>query len=110
MQRAVSLPKRWSYTVSNTEDDMDKPVTKRELHRALEVWGGALEARLEAKIKANGDENRHQLSVELAQHTNRILEETQKMLGAYDEKYRDLPDRVDVLEKAVLTPKRQRRR
>ena len=36
----------------STDDDMDKPVTKRELHEALGLWGGALEARLEARLEA----------------------------------------------------------
>jgi hypothetical protein len=36
--------------VANSEDEMDKPVTKRELHEALSTWGGALEAKLEAKL------------------------------------------------------------
>lgn len=116
----------------NTEDDMSKPVTKRELHEALELWGGALEARLEARLEAKFDSKLQamgdrietwgrsmsaeiqnwgrQLSAELQQHTNRILEETRKMVAGVDDKYRDLPGRVDALEAKVLAPKRQRRR
>lgn len=105
----------------NSDDDMDKPVTKRELHEALEIWGGALDARLEAKldarlgafearVDAKIDAVGARLSSELAQHTNRILEEVHQIIGAVDEKYRDLPPRVTRLEAKVFPPKRQRRR
>ena len=118
--------------MANSNDDMDKPVTKRELYEALEVWGGALEARADAKLgvlearletkletkldlklDAFRDEVRVQLkhlSVELAQHANRIIDTMKEMVGVVDEKYNDLPGRVAVLEAKVLPPRRQRRR
>lgn len=94
----------------NDDDDMDKPVTKRELHEALEIWGGALEARLDAKIDSKLDAMGARLSAELAQHTNRILDTMYEVTGAIDEKYSDLPARVTRLEAKVFPPKRQRRR
>lgn len=107
-----------------TEDDMDHPVTRRELREELaryatrdelreelaraltdypkrqdlEAWAGALNAKIDA------------LSGELAQHANRILESTREMVGVIDEKYNDLPRRVTALEAKVFPPKRQRRR
>ena len=128
--------------MANSEDDMDKPITKRELHQALEVWGGALEARLEARLATklelaewgnrlsaelkqhadtwghrlsseltqHADTWGHRLSSELTQHSNRILDETRKIVGVVDEKYSDLPGRVAALEAAAPSPKRQRRR
>jgi hypothetical protein len=113
--------------MANSDDDMDKPVTKRELHEALEVWGGALEARIDARFDARISrletktealsveirQSKDQLSAELAQHADRILEETRKMVGVFDQKYSDLPGRVDALEQSLpreLPPKRPRRR
>jgi hypothetical protein len=96
--------------VPNDDDDMDKPVTKRELHEALEIWGGALEARLDAKIDSKLDAMGARLSAELAQHTNRILDTMYEVTGAIDETYSDLPARVTRLEAKVFPPKRQRRR
>jgi hypothetical protein len=119
--------------VPNDDDDMDKPVTKRELHEALEIWGGALEARIDAKLEAKLDAKLGafearidakldakldskieamgaRFSAELAQHTNRILDAVYEITGAVDEKYSDLPARVTRLEAKVFPPKRQRRR
>jgi hypothetical protein len=105
----------------STEEETDGPVTKRELYQVLDVWGGAFEARLDAKldalfrastesVRAELERMRARLSGELAQHTNRIVEETQKMLGGFEEKYKTLPDRIDALERAWPPPMRQRRR
>ncbi len=128
--------------MANDDDDMDKPVTRRELREILadyptkrdlrealaeypkrvelEAWGGALNAkidtttaRLDAKIDALGarvDRLGVELSAELAQHTNRILDAVYAITGAVDEKYNDLPPRVLRLEAKVFPPKRQRRR
>ncbi|HEY5928165.1 MAG TPA: hypothetical protein VIV11_41040 [Kofleriaceae bacterium] len=129
--------------MSNVEGDMDKPVTKRELHEALDLWSGALEARLEARfetkfatkleliewgqrlsaelqmwghtlsaeLKQHADTWGHRLSAELTQHSNRVLDETRKIVSVVDEKYSDLPGRVAALETgAAPPPKRQRRR
>lgn len=107
-----------------SDDEMDKPVTKREMHEALGIWGGALNARtdaLEAKLDATAarldskidskiDAMGARLSAELAQHTNRILDAVYEITGAVDEKYSDLPPRVTRLEAKVFPPKRQRRR
>lgn len=103
--------------MASSDDDMDKPVTKRELHEALEVWGGALEARIDARFDARisrletkTEQSKDQLSAELAQHADRILEETRKMVGVIDQKYSDLLGRVDALEQSMPPPKRPRRR
>ena len=103
--------------MANSDDDMDKPVTKRELYEALELWGGALEARIGVTIDNCRSELRAEiqalgkwLSAEFAQHANRMLDTVKEITGAVDEKYNDLPGRVAVLEAKVLPPRRQRRR
>ena len=128
----------------NSEDPMDKPVTKRELLEVLDLWGNAFELRLEARLEAQLEaqleakleeklnvkfgEVYRALSAEFARHTDRIVDETRKMITLVDEKYNDvpsrltalevqakahedLPDRVAALEaNATPPPKRQRRR
>lgn len=103
--------------MSNNEDPMDKPVTKRELLEVLDLWGSAfearidaktdakldkLEAKLEAKIDAKIDaklaEQTKVLSAEFARHADRILDETKKIVGVLIEPLKDLPKRVEVLE------------
>jgi len=121
-----------------TDDDMDEPLTKREFRAAIdtelvtkrelnaafadlhtgmknlfdtvlakieEVSGGlkgemkALEIRLTADVKSHAGSNADQLKREV---------------GLVDDRYRDLPDRVEKLETAVFAPepraKKQRRR
>ncbi|MDB4954162.1 MAG: hypothetical protein JWO36_1731 [Myxococcales bacterium] len=50
-----------------------------------------------------------QLSAELAQHVHVIGEQFRAQISVVDEKYQDLPRRVDKLETAVSAPKRKRR-
>jgi hypothetical protein len=117
----------------NAEEDMEKPVTKREL---LEVTT-KLEAKFDAKfdtflgaILARVDQVagelvryisevehrlREHVSTELAIQTRGIERRHLDELSAHDEKYKDLPPRVSRLEAAVFPPgappaKRQRRR
>jgi len=116
----------------STDDDMDKPVTKRELHEALGLWGGALEARLEAKLEAKLatkpdradfeafanamnakiDGWGEQLSTEIKQRHDALLDAMALIIGRIDAKYSDLPGRVANLEQrvGVLEAPRRRRR
>jgi hypothetical protein len=108
---------------------MDKPVTRRELLEVLDLWGNAFEARVVTKLDATLHQLRIELSVEFAQHSDRVLEETKKIVAVVDEKYRGLPVKVDAceakldelashklpervaaLEANAPPPKRQRRR
>jgi hypothetical protein len=87
-------------------DDMDPddaPVTRREFREELkrfatkedlEIWGGALEARLEATLGAQ----LAQIQADLARHTKAIVEAMTTQIGVIDDKYKDLPPRVAKLE------------
>ena len=121
-------------TEMNTDEDMDKPVTKRELHEALGLWAGALEARLEQKLEQKLEKLEHkldakveafattinakidgwglQLSLELKQRTDAILEAMSAIIGRIDGKYADLPGRMEQAERRLdkLEVRRTRRR
>ena len=74
-------------------------VTKEELREGLEIWAGALEARLETKLGAM-----------LARHTAAILEALTTQIGVVDDKYKDLPPRVARLEDVEARRAARRRR
>jgi hypothetical protein len=63
----------------------------------LELWGGALLARI--------DRTEQRMSAELARHAGAIHEAMTALFAASDEKYADLPGRVNRLEYAVFAPK-----
>ena len=86
--------------------DMSTPVTRSELReeiakleQKLDAWGGALMARMD------GSEQR--LLTELASHTKAIYESMSSQISIIDEKYADLPRRVNRLEAKVFAPKRR---
>jgi phage shock protein A len=105
--------------------DMSTPVTRGELRQELqelkqelrqelasktelEMWGGALLARIESGEKRlleaiAGTEQR--LLGELARHTRAAFEGMSTQISAHDEKYADLPERVNRLETAVFGSK-----
>jgi hypothetical protein len=104
--------------------DMSTPVTRSELKeelgslesrfdqklgslesrfdQKLDLWGGALLARIVASER--------RLLDELARHTGAIHELLSKNISVVDEKYRDLPDRVHRLETEVFAPDDESRR
>jgi hypothetical protein len=110
--------------------DMDAPVTRREMHHALETWTAViidnLIQRMTAMIEAS--ESRLiqamerfatkfelqalevRLIAEVARHTSASTEELTSRLRVVDDQYRALPPRVDKLEaKVFAAPKRKRR-
>jgi len=93
-----------------TKAELAPLATKAELAQAiaplatkaeLELWGGALMARLDGAIQ----HLHRELQADLARHANALHEWLGSMLRAHDEKYTDLPGRVSRLESAVFTPK-----
>jgi hypothetical protein len=93
--------------------DMSTPVTRSELQAELkqlatkvelELWGGALLARMAQMHQ----ELRQELHTELARHVGAFQEWTQTMIRSLDDKYADLPPRVRRLESAVFERKSRR--
>ncbi len=78
-----------------TKQDLERFATKQD----LETWGFAITARLEA----HGEQ--------MIQRVMKIISEQHtREIAVVDDKYRDLPARVERLEAAVFPPKRTRRR
>jgi hypothetical protein len=70
--------------------ELTKMATKVE----LELWGGALMARIEQSEK--------RLMMELARHSQANHEASLRLLAAIDDKYSDLPGRMSRLEGAMF--------
>jgi len=87
----------------------DAPVTRRELKEEL--------AAFKKDVLVLLTEWRNDLSRELARHVTASAEETQRLIIGLDDRYRDLPGRVTVLERELdehrrdtaLHPPRRRR-
>jgi hypothetical protein len=102
-----------------TKEDLAQLATKAELahlatKRELELWGGALlarigsnEQRLEQRLIERIDGTEQRLSAELARHAGAIHESMSAMFAASDEKYADLPGRMNRVEAAVFAPKQR---
>ncbi len=88
--------------------DMDAPVTRRELHKALDIWGGALRADITrdvvTQVKALLKILEDRLMTELRSQTRGSADEVDTKLAAIDDNYKDLPRRVTRLEKMVFGP------
>jgi hypothetical protein len=97
--------------------DMSTPVTRGELRKELkrlrselekaiaplatkaelETWAGALLAHI--------DRGHQQLQIDLARHANALHESMAALIRGHDDKYKDLPPRVGLLEAAVFVRK-----
>jgi chromosome segregation ATPase len=69
----------------------------------LEAWGGALLARIIDEMRLL----EQRLMEDLARHTRANHEAMQTQLAAIDEKYADLPGRVNRIEATVFAPDRR---
>jgi hypothetical protein len=101
--------------VMNPTDDMDAPVTRRELREELASFKQAFEERIDAIIDAKLEQK---LEQKLAHFANVILEAVRAQIAALDDKYGslplriatfetqygDLPARVATLERKVFAP------
>lgn len=98
------------------DEKLDKKLEKYATKGDLEIWGGALSARIggletrtsavEARLgrvetKVDG------LYGELARHTQAILEAMSTQISAIDDKYADLPERMSRLERDASRPRRR---
>ena len=85
-----------------TKQELEHAVSQLATKQELEMWGGALLARLEP---LQGMEQR--LLAELARYTKASQESMSKEVSVIDEKYADLPGRVSRLESEVVARKRR---
>ncbi|HET7500302.1 MAG TPA: hypothetical protein VFK02_04840 [Kofleriaceae bacterium] len=96
---------------------LDEKLGPRLAHLAtkveLEMWGGALLARIEASEKRLLDEldkrigrSENRLLDELARHARANHEDLLRHMTAFDDKYADLPRRVSRLEAKAVPRKR----
>jgi len=124
-QFEVRLEQRLAQLVTKAEFDekIAQLVTKAELDERiaplatkveLERWGGALLARVLARIESGErrmiermDSLEQRLLAELARHTKAISESLWAQIAVIDEKYADLPPRVTKLEAKVLPTRRR---
>ena len=86
------LERRLEHRFEQLEQKLDQ-----KLNAALEIWGGALLARIA--------ESEQRLLAELARHTRAVYESMTGQISGIDEKYVDLPPRVSRLEAEVFAPK-----
>jgi hypothetical protein len=88
--------------------DMSTPVTRRELREELSNLEQRLEQRLaQMATKADLEIWGGALLAELARHAKAIQESLATQISAMDDKYADLPGRVNRLESTVFAPKRR---
>jgi hypothetical protein len=122
IQQAVATEAELQTLVPRTE--FEATVAKLATKVELEMWGGALAARMDQMnhaLRAEMDlreqrvdqrmelrfaelrqELRQELNVDLARHLGAALESVQTMIRGLDDKYTDLPPRVRALETAVF--------
>lgn len=89
-------------------DELKQELAQLATKTELEIWGGALLARIESgerRLIERLDLTEQRLHAELARHTAAVHESMSALLAASDEKYADLPGRVSWLETAVFAPK-----
>jgi outer membrane murein-binding lipoprotein Lpp len=89
-------------------DELKQELAQLATKTELEIWGGALLARIESgerRLIERLDLTEQRLHAELARHTAAVHESMSALLAARDEKFADLPGRVSWLEAAVFAPK-----
>jgi hypothetical protein len=77
----------------DSEDDMDTPVTRRELREEVQHLEDRLDRRLDGLERRLDERWRH--------YVTSIVENQRSNIGVLDDKYSSLPRRTDALEGAV---------
>ena len=99
-QKLEKLEQRLDQKLEQRLEKFDQKFEQRFAQMAskadLEIWGGALLVLIER--------TEQRLSAELARHMGTIQESMSALFAASDEKYADLPGRVNRLEAAVFAP------
>lgn len=97
-------------TLRQLREELRQFVTRTELQTELETFGEKLEARLEARLEAKFDAKlekiRREIVLDIGEEMARQIragqEETRAWLRTLDDQYRDLPKRVTTIEASEL--------
>ena len=90
--------------------DMDAPVTRRELHETLDIWGGALIARIDAMVDAKFDKKfeekfEQKFSAKFNDLRALVLTLERSLIDRMEallDPHRGVPERVKSLDEAEL--------
>lgn len=105
-------------TKADLREELDRKLadypTRAEHRFDLEGWAQRiiefLRSELRAEMRAGFQAMREELAMDVARHIRAANEEMRDWLRGFDDRYKDLPPRVDQLEAKVFAPKRRRRR
>ena len=100
----------------DNNDDMESPVTRRELREELAKFEERFEQKLEQKLEQKFAAFRREISLDLARHVNAIWEQLRTEIRALGEPSKPsipdelttLPARVEKLEERVFAPPKRR--
>jgi chaperonin cofactor prefoldin len=87
------------------EKKFDQKLAPMATKADLEIWGGALHMAMKTNFESLGGVLFERLQTELARHVKAVQESLPIQISAIDDKYADLPARVNHLEFAVFAPK-----
>jgi hypothetical protein len=90
--------------------DMDAPVTRREMHEALETWAAVIIDTLTRSFTAAMAAMEARLAGEVGRATRSSEDELTTRVRVVDDQYKDLPARVTKLEATVFAPPKRKRR
>ncbi len=86
--------------------DMDAPVTRRELYETLDIWGGALLARIDAMFEKKFEKKfEEKFEEKFSQLRALVLTLERSLIDRMDaifDPHRGVPERVKALEEAEL--------
>src|SRR3569623_1773383 len=104
-------------TMPANDDAMNDPITRREFHERLTRFGAELRtglrgemAQLRTELRADMVHLRVTLQADAQATLKALNEENRAWFLTIDDKYKDLPDRVRILEEAVFSPPPRTRR
>ena len=91
------------------EPDMTAPITRGEMHEALETWAGAIISRFTVAIAEAIEASERRILSEVGRHIRASNEELRAHMSALLEPHVDIPPRVAKLEAVVYAPKPKRK-
>ena len=93
--------------LAKLRQEFQQAVTPLATKVELDIWGGALLARIQRELAERIELSEQRLITELARHARAFQESTASMIAVIDDKYADIPSRVGRLEAEVFAPRRR---